>query len=268
MKILLAAKHAPHGSRPIGGVQTWCRTVCKELQKLGHETHTWGPEQPDPGNFDFGIIANAQDTSRAFSWCNLVLNVTHGIIAAENPANNYAVHTSEEIKDFWKTDGPIIRQPIDMEFWKPLKTKKKYLTRFSYRSGLPWLANLAKDLKLEYRHVRNMTPLQAREIINQSVCVIATGRAALEAMSCGVPVVICDHRSAYQDPLINTDLYDAMYKNYSGRGGIRPNIGIVKTAIKRSIDEGSLRKHVKSHHESGAITKQILEASIHQMAPA
>ena len=84
MRILLAAKHAPHGKRPIGGVQSWCRTVAQELIQRGHEAVTWGPEQPAPlGVFDLGVIANVGDTSRAFDWCQKTINVCHGIIPAE-----------------------------------------------------------------------------------------------------------------------------------------------------------------------------------------
>ena len=36
MRILIAAKHAPHGNRPIGGVQSWSRTICRELERRGH----------------------------------------------------------------------------------------------------------------------------------------------------------------------------------------------------------------------------------------
>lgn len=117
MRILLAAKHAPHGSRPIGGVQSWCRTVATELSRRGHEVETWGPEQSMPvARFDLGIIANVGDTSKVLYLCDKVLHVIHGIAPAEKPVGKNVVFTSEEVRDHWGGTGAVIRQPIDIEF--------------------------------------------------------------------------------------------------------------------------------------------------------
>ncbi len=261
MKILLAAKHAPHGKHPIGGVQSWCRTVAKELSNRGHVVKTWGPEQPIPlGGFDLGIIANTADTSRAFDWCRKTITVCHGIIPAEKPGRGDLVtFTSEEIRDHWGGDGPIIRQPIDIDFWSPELNTEIHLTRFSYRSGLPFVKKLARSMELSYQHIRNADPDGVRDALRKSACVLATGRAALEAMACEVPVIICDHRSAYQGPLMDLDIEGAMTRNYSGRGGIVPTIENVMKAIDSAMWEKPMREHVFKHHNVKNIVDQLLE---------
>lgn len=261
MRILLAAKHAPHGKRPIGGVQTWCRTVAHELQRRGHEAVTWGPEQPPPlGGFDFGIINNVGDTNRAFAWCKKTLVVSHGIIPAERPpdAGNVAF-TSEEIRSHWNGDGPIIRQPIDLRFWTPKTTIPLYGTRFSYRGGLRFVPTLAKRVGMRYYHLRSQGEESVRNVLQKSAFVLATGRAALEAMACDVPVVLCDHRSAYQGPLMDLDIEHAMTRNYSGRGGIVPTPENTLDAIAASMTARGMRNHVEQHHDVREIVDQLVE---------
>lgn len=262
MRILLSAKHAPHGSRPIGGVQSYCRTVGRELEKRGHEVETWGPEQPVPlGGFDLGIIANVADTSRALEYCRKNLVVCHGIIPAEKPIGDHVVYTSEEVRDHWGGGGAVIRQPIDLDFWRPNPAERIYLTRFSYRSGLKFIPQIAKSMHLQYQHIRNLDSRGVREILRKSRCVIATGRAALEAMAVGVPVVIADHRSAYQGPLMDLDIEGSAKRNYSGRGGITPTLANVTGAINAAISRGSMREYVEKHHDVVDIVDQLLDAA-------
>lgn len=263
MRVLLAAKHAPEGSRPIGGVQTWCRTVASQLRRMGHEATTWGPEQPLPaGRFDLGIIANAEDTAAVHGRCAQLLSVSHGVIAPERPLQGVpTVFTSEGVRDHWGGDGSVIRQPIDLDFWTPAGVERICLTRFSYRRGLDFLPRLADRMGVRFRHVASMTNVEARSMLRSSVCVLATGRAALEAMACGVPVVICDHRSAYQGPLLDPDTVGAMARNYSGRGGVEPTPELVAEAVQHAMGVRSLRRHVEAHHDARQIVSQLLEAA-------
>jgi len=266
VRILLAAKHAPHGPRPTGGVQSWCRTVASELADRGHDVVTWGPGQTTPlGGFDLGIIANATDTARAFAWCRKRIVISHGIIPAEDPRpdrhGSPVVYTSEGVRDHWGGAGQIIRQPINLDFWKPAPALRAYLTRFSYRGGLNFVRQLAGPLKLSYVHVKNSPPIAVRSTLRRSACVLATGRAALEAMACGAPTVLCDHRSAYQRPLMDLDLTTAAERNYSGRGGIVPTLNNTREAIEQAIERGSMRNYVKKYHAVADIVDQLLEAA-------
>ncbi len=266
MRILLAAKHAPHGKRPIGGVQSWCRTVAQELNNRGHAAVTWGPEQTIPlGGFDLGIVANVKDTTRALELCRKNIMVCHGIISAEKPrlgTIHKVVYTSEEVRLYWGGSGPVIRQPIDIDFWSPAHkgNLQQWLTRFSYRGGLQFIQPLAEYLGLQYQHLRNAQPKKVRNILRQSACVIATGRAALEAMACGVPVVICDHRSTYQGPLLDIDgLFYSMRRNYSGRGGIVPTVKNVREEIEAAMATETTRSHILEHHDVSSIVDELLK---------
>lgn len=256
MRILLAAKHPPGGCRPIGGVQTWIATVAHELRRLGHEAITWGPEWPMPvGQFDLGILANLKYTRRAQSVCQRVIRVSHGVIEDEAGGDGW-LFTSEEVRDHWGA-GPVIRQPVDLSFWKPANDGEQYLTRHSYRGGMDYLEDFAHAMGLTYRHIRSDRPEIVREVLQQSVAVIATGRAAVEAMACGVPVVIADDRE-YQGPLLDPDTVGAMARNYSGRGGIVPSLNDMKQAIAAALDRGSLRAHAEKHHDVRKIAEELL----------
>lgn len=257
MRILIAARHPPGGRRAIGGVQSWCATVGAELQRLGHEVAFWGPGENLPGTFDAGIFANIGDTRPAMVMCKRHISICHGIIQPEQPPVRDVAYTSEEVRDFWHGDGPIVRQPVDLYFWQPRPGKKHLLVRFSYRDGLPVAGSVARALQLPLVHMRNSTPEQARETLNQAVCVLATGRAAVEAMACGVPVVICDERD-YQGPLLDADTIGSMTRNYSGRGGIEPGTEALLQAIERAVEQGSLREHVDRHHDARQIVQQLL----------
>jgi len=239
--------------------------VADELADRGHTVETWGPEQPMPiGTFDFGIIANVLDTGKVMSQCAKFISVSHGIIPAERPYKgecSKVVYTSEEVRDHWGVEGTVIRQPINLDFWKPSRShKRKYLTRFSYRAGLPFVPKIAEAMKLRYIHVRSDKPGHVRETLRQSFCVLATGRAALESMACGVPTVICDHRSAYQAPLLDLHPGRSRVRNYSGRGGIIPTFNNVTGAINAAISRGDMRHHVEKHHDAKDITDQLLGA--------
>lgn len=260
MKILLASKYGPHGKRPIGGVQTWVHTVRNELVKCGHEVVLYEGGQKDPQqDFDFGIFANWRHTGHLVGLCKRVLQVCHGIIDEEQPQFSNVAFTSEEVRGYWHGTGPVIRQPIDLEFWRPQHYNSgRFLTRHSYRRGLEFLPDVAKELKLVWRRVRNVAPIELRQVLQHSACVIATGRAALEAVACGAPVVICDHRSAYQGPLLDTDTIGSMMRNYSGRGGVEPNHENVKAEIQKAIATGSLRSHIEQHHDARKIVEELL----------
>lgn len=259
MRILLAAKHPPGGKLPIGGVQSWMTTAGAEMERLGHEVAFWGPEWPLPaGRFDAGVVANATHTRAALARCGRVLVVSHGIVPDEAPAGERVAYTSEGVRDHWKGDGPILRQPLDLAFWTPADAPRRFLTRFSYRRGLDFLPALAKRMGLQFRHVADLSPADARAVLRESAVVLATGRAALEAMACGAPVVICDDRR-YQGPLLDPDTTGAMARNYSGRGGVVPTPENVAEAVQHATGVGSLRRHVEAHHDARAVTQQILE---------
>lgn len=274
MRILLASKRAPDapGRRP-GGVQTWTLTVAAELRRLGHEVDVIGAHgDGGAGGYDLGIFANATHSRQHMDSCERVLVVSHGIVPDEEPRWGDAwAFTSEDVSRYWQRNGrafdpawdhPIIRQPIDLEFWSPGKRRAgRTLVRYANRGGLEWLPDVAARLGLQFVHVRNATPEQAREAMRRAQCVLATGRAALEAAACGAPVVICDHRSAYQGPLAAPFGLSQARQNYSGRGGFAPDAESMRRMIECAMPAEGWRQYVQTHHDVREVVRQLLAAA-------
>lgn len=260
MNILIAAKHPPGGRLAIGGVQSWSTTVGNELERLGHTVTYWGPEFGTPeGSYDFGIFANLTHTSAALELCTDTLKISHGVVEDERGGVGYAA-TSEEVADKWGCDGPIIRQPIDLEFWSPSDPGplgKTLLVQHSYRAELGCLRRIATELGLTYVRLTDSSPEDVRATLRNAAVVVATGRAAVESMACGAPVVIADHRS-YQAPLLDYDTTGAMKRNYSGRGGVSPTANNLRVAIGAAIARGSLRDHTEQYHNVQSIVSSLI----------
>src|SRR5690606_12202973 len=153
MRILMASKRAPDTpGRRNGGVQTWTLAVAAELRRLGHEVDVIGAHgDVDAGGHDLGILSNAAYSADTTRFCDQALPVSHGIVADESPEgwDGPVAFTSEEVRDHWKGEGPIIRQPIDLDFWSPGNRRAgKTLVRYANRGGLEWLPEVAARLGL------------------------------------------------------------------------------------------------------------------------
>ena len=153
--------------------------------------------------------------------------------------------------------GEVIRQPIDLDFWKPQRLLKNKITRYSYRTGTTHCELASKELGLPYHHMHDVDHEQARDVINSSHLVFATGRAALEAMACDVPTVIYDHRDAYQPPLMGHSLADEMQNSYSGRSGFNPSLQKVVAQCKFALEQKRWREWVAIHHDVKKIVDQL-----------
>lgn len=263
--VLLAAKHTPDGRCKVGGVQTWIDTVRTELQKRGYECSTWAWREPIPTRrFDFGIFAHLMHTEPLLGLCDRQLAIAHGVVGVENvPSGSYLRgFTSEEVARSCGAVEPIIRQPIDLDFWKPGPCQYKLapgnFVHYGYRSPVDCHGAAASLLGLRSYHLKRNTKAVIRDILRQAEVVMATGRAACEAMACGARVVICDNRSTYQGPLLDPDTVGAMTRNYSGRGGAEPNAYTLAEAAKAAIARGPMRAHAEQHHDVRKITDQIL----------
>lgn len=261
MRILIAGKYVPTGHNPIGGLQSWIKTVRAELERRGHQVREWQPGMPLNGTFDLGIVSNIKLTRPVLNFCRDSVCVSHGIIDAEKPqagANRY-LFVSEGVRDHWGMEGGIIRQPIDLQFWKPSDARRTHVTRYSYRAAEIHGKATADALGLPYRHIRNVSHEQAREYLQYSALVFATGRAALESMACGAPTVIYDHRAAYQGPLLDDgDRERSMKNSYSGRGGYEPTPADVLNAARTELLMGSPRVWVEQNHDARQVVDCLL----------
>lgn len=258
MRVLLAAKFVPTGPRPIGGVQTWVATVRDELIRLGHGVCEWQPGMDAPkGRFDLGILANMCHTWKVAGFCDRVTCVSHGIIPDEEPGPDVdrQFYVSEGVRDFWKRRGDIIRQPIDLAFWRPTGAQRGGAVRYTYRKSATLCADASAAIKMGFAHVSDATPEAARVKLATAALVFASGRAALEAMACGAPTVIYDHRSAYQGPLMDDDLVRQMRNSYSGRGGFDPTLNQLVSACHGAKEA---RGWVEEHHDARAVVRELI----------
>lgn len=268
MKVLLAGKYTHLGRNPIGGLQSWIETVGTELERCGHTVDYWEPHDfPSCNNsanygktFDIGILANIELTRPALVCCRKSILVSHGIIEAEKPdlSCDRLMFVSEGVQNHWGLEGEIIRQPIDLNFWRPEAIDRTMVTRYSYRGGNTHCKAVAKHLGLNFHHAKGVSHLKARKAINKSKIVFATGRAALESMACDVPTVIYDHRSAYQAPLLGVNVQSEMENSYSGRSGFTPSREQLLAATKDTLEAGGLRSWVAKHHDVRNIVNQLL----------
>lgn len=271
MRVIIAAKFSPDGARPMGGVQSWVSTVRRALEKLGHEVTVWEPECGLPQQsrvFDLGILANARHTKALEIFCERTLWVSHGIIDEERPPEGRAcVFVSDGVRKHWRRLGRVLPQPIDTEFWSPRPIERDLIVRFSYRQSQTVCEAASKlmarhhGVPLEYRHVHDASPLEARELLTRAALVFASGRAALEAMACGAAVVVYDHRSAYQPPLLGMGATRQMAQSYSGRGGVRnPTPQRVAAEAMNALELGGayFRQHVLTFHRASLVVAELL----------
>lgn len=260
MRILFAAKHPPIGGTAFGGVASWILTLSNELRARGHECVWWGYKSPDPeGRFDVGVFSNVKKTAKAMQWCERNLVVSHGIIPDEKPERGQRIlFTSEEVRAHWGGDGPILRQPIDLEFWRDAGKRRSDFVFYSYRAKSTFgLDALARRLGLNFVRLKDVSAEVARNHLQSAALVAASGRAALEAMACGAPTIICDHRPYNDGPLVCMDMNKAKRFNYSGRGGVAPDK--LDRFARETMAFQSPRAYVAEHHDVARIADELLE---------
>ena len=265
MRILLAGLFSPSGRNPVGGLQSWQRTVREELERRGHDCTEWEHGQDIPNRrFDLGVVANAAFTHRVAILCKRVVNVSHGPIAEERPAAqaDMTFYVSEGVRLHWvdkgRPNGGIARQPINLDFWTPGGSKERRgVVRFSYRGTDTHAETVAQAMGEPYQRLHGVTPEGARVVLRRAALVFASGRAALEAMACGAPTVVYDFRQAYQGPLMDENLYRQMLNSYSGRGGFAPRPEQVIAAGERPTakSEGCGRGWVERHHDARTVVR-------------
>lgn len=258
MKIILGAKHIQAGDRPIGGVQSWIKTVRAELERRGHVVTEWQRDMPIPDErFDLGVLANERYTRCLSEICDQTIGVSHGIINDEAPLGGFDryLYVSENVRDRWDGQDHIIRQPIDLEFWHDAGRVRTNAVRYSYRRSPTHCEPVSEVMGLHYQQVTDAPHEKARDILQQAELVFATGRAALEAMACGARVVIYDNRE-YQAPLLDMNLERQMGYSYSGRGGSTPTL---KNVVEAALSAEARRDWVEEHHDVRKVVEVLLK---------
>lgn len=262
MQVLLAALHPPGGVLRHGGVQSWISTVARRLFLEGCSVSIWGPDLPLPEHrFDLGVFAHGPRTIAAAPLCKRLALVSHGIIDEERPDGpGIKIFTSEEVRDFWKGVGPVLRQPIDLEFWTPDYSRpRNTLVFYSYRANRVFsLDRLARRLGLEFVWLKNVEAQAAHSCLQGAAVVCASGRAALEAMACDAPTMICDWRDYNGGPLVCPNMDKAREHNYSGRGGVSPVDIDMEQLARETMKLQRPREYVIAHHNARRITMELL----------
>lgn len=261
MRFLFAAKHPPAGGVAFGGVASWIVTIQKQLELRGHDCAAWGPSDAEPwDDFDIGVIANYRAVSKAEKWCERVVNVSHGVVIDESPGGSAnVVCTSEEVRDFWRCNGPILRQPIDLDFWRDEFADRFDLVFYSYRAkSALGFDHLAQRLGLNFVWLKDVDALAARDRLQKAKLVFASGRAALEALACGAPTIIADERDYNGGPLLCFDLEKAMARNYSGRGGTDPRDVDLDALAVQTMAFQKPRAYVEARHDARVIADELL----------
>lgn len=264
MRVLLAAERVPSGPKPMGGVVSWCWTIRRELERLGHTVEEWQPGMPlDRAPFDLGILANARLTAPVAKHCGRVVECCHGFLSGDQPNGTLGrlVFVSESTRVRWSMGGDIIRQPIDLDFWHDAGRERGGAVRYSYRRTETHCKAAAQALGMDYRQVGGVDYETARGALQGAVLVFASGRAALEAMACGARVVIYDHRATYQAPMLGGSLSEQMPQNYSGRGGkASPSLDDVIASAEWQMETApeAFRAWVNEHHDVRQIVQELI----------
>lgn len=259
MKIILTNNHLAR----LGGSETWVYTMAQELKRRGHHvgvfTHSKGyisdllADMIDdtPQGYDLALINH-----------NSCLNVdakykiftSHGTVPEleiPRPGANVYVAVSENVAEKYQLKH-IIKNPIDTELFKP--------TREIGDKVQTVLSITDVNVNLPYKVISpNRYEMNMPELINQADLVISIGRGALEAMSCGRPVITWDKRPYWEargDGYLN-DL-SKLRGNVAGEYA-KTDINLDEEINKYNKEDGQRnRDYILKHHDVKKIVDKYL----------
>lgn len=235
----------------LGGTETYVYTLIKELTKRGHNVELWTKE---PGaiseliNKEFGCPVNQVKKSYDLILINhnfmakrvielgiqgIKIQTCHGVyVELEQPyyGLDAYVSISQEVQEHLTSKGfksTLIHNGIDCETFTPNKLPKpQYKSVYSLSQNDELNNRLERICKrIGYEFISNNKfsnpTYNVHEEIQKAGVVVSLGRGAYEAMACGTPVIVLDHRpysKCYADGLITPDnLEESMKHNCSGR---------------------------------------------------
>ena len=277
MRILITNNHLVR----MGGTETWVLTMVQELAR-DHEVFVFahhkgavsdliGRHVTDNPPFCDLALVNHRNCMHVDAQVKVF--TSHGAFhELEQPVEgaDFYVAVSEEIASKYGIRR-IIRNPIDTDALVPLtpvsEQPKRALAIVS-PSALRVVREACSSLGIEVL-VPNRDSFSIPELANQVDLVFSLGRGALEAMSCGRPVIIYDER----DYTRGSDGYfnDARVRecNYSGRYFNR-QVGaeelIHEIRKYRREDGHANREYVLEHHSVSTIARSYLRLYDHHAA--
>ncbi len=225
--------------------------------------------------FDLGIISPACCYLPTYDMCKQTIQVTHGVVDAEAPveAADFNVFVSEEARDHWGIDGPVIRNPIDTSRYRTIlapRHKLKNVAHFSNYDDIEALQEACIQMGVQLHRVKHKGFDEVIEMLTDADMIFAVGRSAYEAMSLGREVVFCDNRSYYNvegslgDGFASQCYYEARANNCSGRWGVYQWDVCDFIKIMRAYDRDSAyanRQLIIDHHDHRAIAAELLEVA-------
>lgn len=270
MKVLVAN----HWMKKMGGSETWCYTMIEELIRQQHDVSFFTLFPGIMSNkikgiadcevltllnrghsFDL-VLANHNSTVDHLHRFEhgKIIQTCHGVYPAlEQPSYNacYHVSISKEVSDHLQRKGfnsAVIHNPVDLYRFRP-KTK---ISEGSPRRVLSLAHGKALNYIIEKEfakygieftaHNKYSSPVfEVEDLINRHDMVVSLGRGCYEALACGRPVLVLDHRDKYMpmagDGFLTDDNFmDILEFNCSGRAFKRTDI---PEMVKESIDQYS-----------------------------
>lgn len=252
MKILITN----HWLKKLGGSETFTYTLGAALKKAGHQVDLFTFIKGKVSKrilTDHGIVAIHADSKKTYDLIlanhNTCIDAVHGKgfiiqtchgttpkLEQPNAKANLFVSISEEVQNHLKKLGigsVVIRNGIDCKRFRsinPINKEVKKILSLVHSDQLN--IKLAKHLSsrgiqlIAYNKFTN-PEWDMERLINTADMVISLGRGAYEAMACGRPVLVLDHRK-YQpelgDGLITPDnINEIIQNNCSGRTFKRTN---------------------------------------------
>jgi len=273
-----------------GGTETYIQTLVKELTQRGHNVDIW-TKQPGPVSQkisqEYGCSVNNIKKEYDLILINhnfmakrvleegikgFKIQTCHGVyveLEQPYPGLDKYVSISEEVQNHLTSKGfesELIVNGIDCDTYKPqgLTHKGKVVYSLSQSDVLNnRLALICRMMGHTFISNNKFTnPVDdTYNQINQADVVISLGRGAYEAMACGKPVIVLDHRpysECYADGLLTPEmLTESVKNNCSGRRfKIAPSNEQIKQWILDATPE--VGEHLrKCALESFNITTQV-----------
>lgn len=247
MKILVSN----HWLKKLGGSETFTYTLIGELVRQGHDVEyftakhglvsgsieiDFGVKFSTHGDYDLILCSHNTMVDYCSSKMNgFLIQTCHGPIPnLEQPSGNADAYVavSKEVELHLLKSGiskpiQVIHNGIDLERFTPKTIAGPYpnfVLSLSHSEEL----NLYLNNYFSSRHVhfdalnKYKNPRwKVEEIINLADMVISCGRGAMEALACGRPVIVMDHRKympPYAEGIITTDNIESLlFCNFSGR---------------------------------------------------
>lgn len=242
-KNILVANHHLH--KP-GGTETYTYSIIEELVGRGHQVEyftfcrgeiagriedNFGVSYMRRRRYDLILASHNTCVDYLFNK-GFLMQTCHGIFPElEQPSPNADAYVtiSAEVRDHLKKSGygsKVILNGINLERYNsiiPVKESLRCVLSLCHSEAAHNLLRTACDkigAKLLVLDKYKNPVWRVAQVINEADLVVGVGRSAYEAMACGRPVIVFDHREYYPacgDGYVKDIIERSIYNNCSGR---------------------------------------------------